>query len=304
MAGDQVLMDPHALSKLGIQAQDRIWDNMAGNASGLEHVTALNGLTPLNQNSWKEVLRDTLQVHITRSLQIARDTGTSPIADRVSVNIMKMLGADVVLLEGNNWQVYGYEFWREDLGLPFHDGLVAYRAVGGWSPDAYFAKTIAPAQTLEYADFIRYIGSANFDIKEQPIVLVPEGETPVENAVATIDGRLRGYNWISFDVTVTSPDRAFLVTGENYFPGWRAYIDGEPVNYFKANYLLSGVFVPQGSHGVMLRYEPDSVREGTIITFSGFVLLIIFLVFGIVMHRKGRMKPIPPIESEPSIIEK
>ena len=31
-------MDPDALSKLGFHAQDYIWDNMSGNASGLMDV--------------------------------------------------------------------------------------------------------------------------------------------------------------------------------------------------------------------------------------------------------------------------
>jgi len=41
-----------------------------------------------------------------------------------------MLGTDVLLLEGDNWVVPGYELWRSDLELPYHKGLAAYRAVG------------------------------------------------------------------------------------------------------------------------------------------------------------------------------
>jgi hypothetical protein len=47
-----------------------------------------------------------------------------------------------------------------------------------------------------------------------------------------------------------------------YDPGWRATIDGRPVEVLPTDYLLQGVLVPAGHHVVHLQYEDASVRNG------------------------------------------
>jgi hypothetical protein len=70
---------------------------------------------------------------------------------------------------------------------------------------------------------------------------------------------------------------ALLVVAESWYPGWRATLDGQPVQVLRANYLSQGAVVPTGSHLVELEYSPDSFRYGQMISL-GALLVLAFLV--------------------------
>jgi hypothetical protein len=299
MAGRQIFFDPEALKKLSLTAQEDIWDNMTGNASGLRSVTALNGLTPMNQNSWKLVLNDTLQSRIENSLKVARESGTSPEPDLVCLNILPMLGADVILLDGADWRVPGYELWRTDLGLPFHEGMAAYRASDGWIADARFVDKITWAQA-EYPDFLRWIGSPDTIVLREATVSNPSwvsGDHGVENlAAGEIISRERYFNRMRFTVRVGEGARGFLVTGENYFPGWIASVDGRPADYYIADYVLGGLFVESGEHIVDLVYQPQSVWTGEAVSVGGLAVWAILMLIAFLVHRNRRKSRVDSID--------
>jgi hypothetical protein len=302
IAGGQYLMDPDALSKLGFKAQDKIWDNMSGNASGLKGVTALNGLTPLNQNNWKEVLRDILQPRIENALKVAKANGTAPVADEISMRVIRMLGTDVLLLEGDNWKVPGFLLWRSDLELPYHKGFAAYRPVEGWIPDAYF--TSRPHETIHYeATPLQLIASPKFDLSVNPAVIVPGMEfhmdrpaTPFTNG--KINSRSRGFNWFKFDVSVDGPGDSYLVTGENRDPGWNCYIDGRESGHYWTNYLFMGNYIPKGNHTVEFRYEPESVRKGMNLTFAALGMWLLLMILSSWRFPKTQISQPPSVEEK------
>ncbi|HOT14481.1 MAG TPA: YfhO family protein [Bacteroidales bacterium] len=62
-----------------------------------------------------------------------------------------------------------------------------------------------------------------------------------------------------------------------YKDGWNAYIDGNPADYFRANYVLRGIQVPAGKHKIEFRFEPTIVRTARNISLAGSVLLFLFI---------------------------
>ena len=66
-----------------------------------------------------------------------------------------------------------------------------------------------------------------------------------------------------------------------YEDGWQAYLDDEPVDHFRANYVLRGLCVPSGNHQITFKFEPQTLAVGMIVNtvFSIFVLggLLFFL---------------------------
>lgn len=82
-------------------------------------------------------------------------------------------------------------------------------------------------------------------------------------------------NKITF--STTSKTDKLLVLNDNYYPGWKAFIDNKQVQIYRANYTFRGVVVPSGNHLVKFSYEPLVVRLGAFI--SGlFVILYLVLV--------------------------
>ncbi len=78
------------------------------------------------------------------------------------------------------------------------------------------------------------------------------------------------------DVRTKAGSPSVLVLGENHYPGWRAYLDGERVEVLRVNYALRGVRVPAGEHEVSFRYRPASVLAGLLVSLLTAALLLVW----------------------------
>ncbi len=65
---------------------------------------------------------------------------------------------------------------------------------------------------------------------------------------------------------------AWLVLLDTHYPGWEATVDGAAAPIARANAMFRAVPIQAGEHMVELRYRPDSVRSGTIISCLALVL--------------------------------
>ena len=71
-----------------------------------------------------------------------------------------------------------------------------------------------------------------------------------------------------------------------YDKGWKAYVDGEEIPYFRANYILRAAALPGGNHTLEFKFEPRSYILGEKISLLASILLIAALVFAIYKGRK------------------
>jgi hypothetical protein len=77
--------------------------------------------------------------------------------------------------------------------------------------------------------------------------------------------------------------RGMLILGDNYFPGWRAAVDGRSVPVYEAYTVVRGVVLDKGAHRVAMVYRPLSVMVGGVMTALGLVVTAV-LAF---MARRG-----------------
>jgi len=71
------------------------------------------------------------------------------------------------------------------------------------------------------------------------------------------------------------------VFSEIYYPhGWKFYIDGEEKDYIKANYLLRAIYVPEGNHEIKMRFDPNIIYTGKILSLSSTGVFILLSLFG------------------------
>jgi len=91
----------------------------------------------------------------------------------------------------------------------------------------------------------------------------------------------------SFSIVAVTPAPAYLVFSEVWYPGWRAWVDGNEVPIFRANYAFRGVYLDSaGEHVVTLRFEPLSWMVGlsvTLLTLAG-----LSIGAGAAIYRWGR----------------
>jgi len=82
------------------------------------------------------------------------------------------------------------------------------------------------------------------------------------------------------EISLISSKDSILFLSDNYYPGWKAMIDGEERKIYRADYTFRAVLVPKGEHKVLFLYEPLAFKWGLwIALFSLMALAIINFAF-------------------------
>jgi hypothetical protein len=109
------------------------------------------------------------------------------------------------------------------------------------------------------------------DMHSDRTVLLPT-DAPKLDSCEGDQIQVRGKEPARIDADVTMRCRGMLILGDSWFPGWRAYVDGQRVPIHKAYNLVRGVVVEGGSHHVTFRYLPGSVFSGAVLALLGIML--------------------------------
>lgn len=76
-------------------------------------------------------------------------------------------------------------------------------------------------------------------------------------------------------VAINTKSHGYLFIADTWYPGWRAYIDGESVEILRANYLFRAIQVNAGHHEIEMVYKPVGYYVGA--SFSGVAWSILIL---------------------------
>tara|TARA_R100000306_G_scaffold12131_1_gene14085 strand:- start:13326 stop:15773 length:2448 start_codon:yes stop_codon:yes gene_type:complete len=108
-------------------------------------------------------------------------------------------------------------------------------------------------------------------------------ELPVEkisrDSTATIDLVKHEPQHLVYETATKSPQLAIF--SEVYYPhGWNAYIDGRPADYYRANYALRAMTIPEGIHKIEFKFKPDVVEFGSTLSLFSSIVFVILLLGG------------------------
>jgi hypothetical protein len=81
---------------------------------------------------------------------------------------------------------------------------------------------------------------------------------------------------VDVDTDLSRP--SLLVVSEQFFPGWKASLDGVPTDLLRVNGVLMGTVVPEGRHRVTLRFQPAAITIGFRIALATLALVILLWV--------------------------
>ena len=94
--------------------------------------------------------------------------------------------------------------------------------------------------------------------------------------------RLTSYHPDLMTYEYSSGKDALAVFSEIYYkPGWNAYVDGEKIAYFRADYLLRAAQLPGGNHKLEFKFEPASYYTGELISLIASIILVLALAYAL-----------------------
>ncbi|PIE31523.1 hypothetical protein CSA56_17990, partial [candidate division KSB3 bacterium] len=129
-------------------------------------------------------------------------------------------------------------------------------------PRAYVVHNAVLAQSKEEAFSIML--HPNFDSrefvvldKEPQVTMTQEGIPSSRSSV-----EITHYVTRTINMNVSMATDGILVLSEKFYPGWKAYIDGQETEIYKANYTVQAIAVPQGRHEIEFRFHPKQYWLG------------------------------------------
>ncbi|HSG49881.1 MAG TPA: YfhO family protein, partial [Longimicrobiales bacterium] len=87
-------------------------------------------------------------------------------------------------------------------------------------------------------------------------------------------------------LSVTSDRPALLVVADNWFPAWRATVDGADAPVLRAYHTLRAVPVPAGSHTVEMRYHSALLVRSMWVSILALGCLVALGVLGTLAERR------------------
>lgn len=121
------------------------------------------------------------------------------------------------------------------------------------------------------------------DFKTQALIEAESSEIPQKyktDSLATI--QLQFNHPEKKEYIYSSASAGFVVFSEMYYaPGWQAYIDNQPTDIYRVNYVLRGLAVPAGEHSIRFEFSPSVVTHGSWIQLAGISVLLSLMVWGV-----------------------
>jgi hypothetical protein len=110
--------------------------------------------------------------------------------------------------------------------------------------------------------------------------LEAQGFVPTNSANARVTTHRFAAHEILAEVETDAP--TLVTVAQSFYHPWRAFVDGQPVKLWRANYAFQALVVPAGKHTIRLVYVDEQFRLGVGISLAGLA------VCGFLWWRAGR----------------
>jgi hypothetical protein len=225
---------------------------LPGNVTACLEIPEIQGMNDLPLRRWQELL-ETVEpgIYSRRRLGPIRSQAslTSPLLD--------LLGVRRLLLLVPRGEGAGVKIVERPTALP--RAFVVPRYEIAPDPKARLARLADPA----------FDPRATVLLEEEP-----SGWTAGEGSASVVE-----YEAERIVVRVDGTGGALLLA-DNWYPGWKAWIDGRPAPILVADHALRAVALPAGSHEVEMRFHPASLSIGAGMSLASLALALLLAIPG------------------------
>jgi Bacterial membrane protein YfhO len=153
-------------------------------------------------------------------------------------------------------------------------------------PRAYVAHHVVAAEDEHAA--LAAITEPSFDSK-RTVVLEPNAKPLSPNLtrsdLSITEARIEMLSPTQMRIETDDSNFGYLVLTDTFYPGWRAEMDGQPQEIYRANYLFRALSVPPGRHTVTYVYNPLSFNLGAMITGGALLIVLGLGAVGLIRQR-------------------
>jgi Bacterial membrane protein YfhO len=96
--------------------------------------------------------------------------------------------------------------------------------------------------------------------------------TEFSGSVEIVDSDVNRYH---FRVQASTP--GVLVVSQNFYPGWKATVNGRSVSVFPADHALTGIALPEGHYDLHFAFQPSSFKLGAVLSIISVSFLAALL---------------------------
>ena len=138
-------------------------------------------------------------------------------------------------------------------------------------PRTWLSYHTEPVKKLEDAGEILF----RPEFEPYKVATIENGPKLSQEGKGTIEVRYYQPNRVALHVESSKP--ALLVLSDLHYPGWQGSIDGQSAPIYRTNGIFRGMLVPAGTHEIVMRFFPASVKFG--LGLMAMSLLIIIFTY-------------------------
>lgn len=142
------------------------------------------------------------------------------------------------------------------------------------NPPAFFAETVLPFDSLQYEDENETFCEGTIYMKAKDYKSI----NYIVQGAGDNDARFTSFSPVEAEFEVETDRNKVFVYLQNYYYGWKAFVDGKEMPVLRADGTFLTVEVPQGSHIVRFEYKPALVIAGFYFSLFLLFISIIYLV--------------------------
>lgn len=103
---------------------------------------------------------------------------------------------------------------------------------------------------------------------------------------------ISGFSPTKIEMNAATNSSQLLVYQQNFFSGWKVFVDGEKKEILKCNFAHMAVEVPPGEHKVIFEFENLLIKIFFCFSYLIFIVLLAFFIYFLMKKYPGRKKAI------------
>ncbi|MDE3089931.1 MAG: YfhO family protein, partial [Chloroflexota bacterium] len=185
--------------------------------------------------------------------------------------------------DGNGGTSLASQSGRNNLALAYMSDTVAAWENSDVMPRAFVVHT---TQVLD--DGAAFARLKNTDFHPNREAILSDGQPSSPAASPTRDTvEITDYESERVRLLVTTEQPGYLILADSWYPGWNAFVDGQPTPIQRADVLFRAVRIEPGTHSVVFEYQPASFVIGAAISIMSTLILAGVSVFHFGLRAKN-----------------